>query len=226
VALTSAGLTVIAALGASVLTAGASLGVVALRERLRRKTADRDILIAGVTEMLSRSMAISFRAHAMGDAMKTRSGLGEGVDVLMHQRKPLDPLEIHDWIAQDMAPLTTAWSVIWARGDQELIRLANQLLDSCAGLMAASTARMPADTHGARFRRNVAGERWTPEMRAEVDQKMKELAHNREQLAQYARTMLGKVKAELFGHHSESSEVVAAPDQRDDSHQPTPRLGV
>jgi hypothetical protein len=162
----------------------------------------------------------------MGDAMKTRSGLGEGVDVLMHQRKPLDPLEIHDWIAQDMAPLTAAWSVIWARGDQELIRLANQLLDGCAGLLAASTARMPADTYGTRLRRNVAGERWTPEMRAEVDQKMKELAHAREQLAQYARTMLGMAKAELFGHQAESAEA-AATDQGDDGPQlATPRLEV
>lgn len=66
--------------------------------------------------MLSRSMAVMTAAQALGLTMKTRSGLGEGVDVAMRLRKPADPMELHDWLAKDMAPLTEAWSVI--RPDQ------------------------------------------------------------------------------------------------------------
>jgi hypothetical protein len=31
--------------------------------------------------------------------MKVRSGLKEGVDVATRNRKPVDPLEVHDWMA-------------------------------------------------------------------------------------------------------------------------------
>jgi hypothetical protein len=81
---------------------------------------DRRALADAITEMLSCSMEVSLGAHAMGETMKIRSGLGEGIDVLAHLRKQLDPLELHDWMARDVAPLNSAWSVIWARGDQEL----------------------------------------------------------------------------------------------------------
>ena len=198
--LTSAELTVIAALGASALTGGASLGVVALRERLRRKAADQDTLVSAVTEMLSRSMSVTMRAQAMGETMKQRSGISEGVDVTLRYRKPADLLELHDWVAQDMAPLHAAWSVIWARGDQELVRLANQLLASCGDVVAAATARMPAGNTTARMRRHVIGERWTPEMQEALQQAAKTLAYAREQLAQYARTILRLAPAQLFGH--------------------------
>jgi hypothetical protein len=87
-AVTAAELTVVAALGASFLTGLASLGVVAFQEWRRRKASDRDALLAAVTEMLSRSLAVSLRAEAMGLTMKVRSGLGEGVEVALRQRRP------------------------------------------------------------------------------------------------------------------------------------------
>src|SRR5260370_36347700 len=121
--MSAAVLAVIAALGASALTAAASLGVVALQERLRRKAADRRFLADAVTEMLSRSMAVMMRGKAISLQMRFRSGLGEGADVALRIRKPADVLEYHDWLAGDFAPLNQAWSVIWARGDQETIRL-------------------------------------------------------------------------------------------------------
>jgi hypothetical protein len=197
---TSAELAVVAALGASLLTGLASLGVVAFQEWRRRKEADRDALLAAVTEMLSRSLAVSLRAQTMGLTMKVRSGLGEGVDVALRQRKPADPLELHDWIAQDLAPLNAAWSEIWARGDQEMVRLANGLLSACMGLMGVSTERQPADSVAARVRRWIVGERLTSEMQADIEKGHKELAHAREKLANYARHLLGQPTVALFGH--------------------------
>jgi len=92
-------LAVVAALGASFLTVLGFLGVVTLQERLRDKATDRDALGAGGHRDVSRSTAVATRAQAMGETMKLRSGLGEGVDVATHLRKPADPLEIHDWMA-------------------------------------------------------------------------------------------------------------------------------
>jgi hypothetical protein len=203
--MSSAVLAVIAALGASALTAGASLGVVALQERLRRKAADRHALADAVTEMLGRSMEVSLRAQAMGEEMKIRSGIMEGVDIVVTRlRKPFSALELHDWMAQDMAPLNAAWSVIWARGDQELIRRANALLSSCADLVSVSTALMPAETRTGRVRRNIVGERWTPQMQERLQGARTLMSHAREQLAQYAREVLGMAPAQLFGHDSEA----------------------
>jgi hypothetical protein len=42
------------------------------------------------------------------------------------------------------------------------------------------------------------GERWTPEMIAENDRAMKDLAHARKQLANHARAKLGLPAADLF----------------------------
>jgi hypothetical protein len=197
---TPAELTVIAALGASALTGAASLGVVTLQERIRSRSADRDTLAAAVTAMLSRSMAVMWRAQAMGLQMRMRSGLSEGADVALRLRKPADALELNDWMAIDMAPLNEAWSVIWARGDQETVRLANALLDKCSVLLAAATATEPAGTATARLRRWAAGEKWTPELQAALDRAVKDVAHAREHLAQYARTLLKLRSVTLFGH--------------------------
>lgn len=210
--MSSAALAVIAALGASGLTALASLGVVAYREHLRGKAAEHQALVAAVTEMLARSMEVSLRAEAMGQEMKIRSGILEGVDiVILRLRKPFSALEMHDWMAQDMAPLNAAWSVIWARGDQELIRRANALLSACSDLISVSTARTPAPTRTARIRRHMAGERWTPPMQEGLQEARVAMADAREQLAQHARQVLGKQTAQLFGHESEPDKEQATP---------------
>jgi hypothetical protein len=118
----------------------------------------------------------------------------------MRLRKPSDLFEFTDWMAQDVAPLNAAWSVIWARGDQEMIRLANALLSACSDLIGASTALQPARSHWERVRRVVVGERWTDEQRAEAQQVLEQLAHARKALAEHARRKLGKPVVEVFGH--------------------------
>jgi hypothetical protein len=197
--MTSAELAIVAAFGASALTAAASLGVVWLWEWLSGRAAGRDALLAAVTVMLSRSMAVMSRAQAMGLQMRLHSGLGEGADVALRLRKPPDALELHDWMAADMGPQNEAWSVIWARGDQETVRLANALLAACGEVITAATATKPADG-AAWLRRLLAGEKWTPEMQEGLDRAVREVAHARERLAQHVRAKLGLSAVTLFGH--------------------------
>ena len=113
-------------------------------------------------------------------------------------------------MAQDMAPLSAAWSVIWARGDQELIRRANALLSACGDLIEVSTTRMPARTIPARLRRHVAGDRWTEEMLDSLTASQKAMAQACEQLAQYARRILDLRPAALFGHEPGDRDQVTA----------------
>ena len=161
--------------------------------------------------MLARSMSVASRAQAMGLQMRLRSGLGEGLDVAARMRRPSDALELHDWMAADLAPMTEAWSVIWARGDQEMIRLANTLLGACSDLLGTSTALAPAETVGARLRRLVIGERSTPELEADLQSAMETMAHAREQLALHARKRMKLPPVQLLGHDPASDLGVPAP---------------
>jgi hypothetical protein len=98
-----------------------------------------------VTELLSRSLA-AMRARAMGETMKFRSGLKEGLDVTFRHRKPADLLELHDWMAQDLAPLNTALSELRTLADREGVQLANDVVGRCSDLLGASRAAQPALT--------------------------------------------------------------------------------
>lgn len=46
-----------------------------------------------ITAMLSQSMTVMMTVQAMGQTMRVRSGLGEGLDVATRLRKPADPMD-------------------------------------------------------------------------------------------------------------------------------------
>jgi len=142
-------------------------------------------------------MAVATRARTLGDTMKLRSGLKEGWEVSLRHRKPMDPLELHDWIAQDIAPLNAALSAIWTRDDQEGVRLANDVVNKCANLLGVSGARQPADGWE-RLWRWASGERWTPEMTKAYDDAMHGLAHARKRYADHVRVRFGLDAVKLF----------------------------
>jgi hypothetical protein len=196
--LTPAELTLAAALGAAALTGLTSLGVIAYQDRRRRKSGDRDALQTAVLDLLSRSMSIAYRARAMGETMKYRSGLKEGFDVTLRYRKPADVLELHDWMARDLVPMHAALDRIWTSWDQEGIRLANDVADKSGDLIGAATATTPALSAWDRVRIWAAGQRWTPEMIEANEGAMKDLAHARKRLADYARHQLGMADVNLF----------------------------
>lgn len=196
--MTFAELTVIAALGASALTGLASLGLVAFQEWRRGKASDQDALRAAIGELLARSLALTLRAEVIAAALKNRSGLREFLDVMMHHRKPVDMLEVHDWMAQDWAPLNTALSDLWTRCDQEGMRLANDVVGRCGDLLRISVALQPARTRTERVQRWAAGERWTPELLADFQYAVKEHAQARKRFANYARAKLGQQSTDLL----------------------------
>jgi hypothetical protein len=136
------------------------------------RSADQDALHAAIGEIMSRSQAIASRARAIGEVMKQRSGLPEALDIVMRHRKPVDIFELHDWLAQDFAPLNDALSEIWTRGDQDCVRLANEVVDKCGDVIGAGGALEPARSLRDRVRKYVIGERWTPEMLADYEKNL------------------------------------------------------
>jgi hypothetical protein len=80
----------------------------------------------------------------MGESMRLRSGLSEGLDVTLRLRKPAHAMELHDWMAQDVVPMHAALDEIWTRWDQDGVRLANDVVGKCMNLLGTSTASQPA----------------------------------------------------------------------------------
>ena len=79
----------------------------------------------------------------MGESMRLRSGLSEGLDVTLRLRKLADAMEFHDWMAQDVMPMHAALDEIWTRWDQDGVRLANDVAGKCMELLGISTASQP-----------------------------------------------------------------------------------
>ncbi|MFI6263288.1 hypothetical protein [Micromonospora sp. NPDC051006] len=128
----------VAALLGSAITAFASLFVVLLQSRLRRRHREQADLQRAYILMLSGALRLAHKAEALRQTRYWRSGLREVSDQLLGGHKPLDPMVLHDWLAKDMATVETAWSQIWTSGDQDGIALANSLMMAFTGVMDAA----------------------------------------------------------------------------------------
>jgi hypothetical protein len=123
----------IAALGASALTAIATFGLETWRAHNQRRRDQDAALSDACVSLLGATMRLVFRARAMRDTMISRSGLSESLDILLHNRRPTDSMQLTDWLLIDLAPALDAQSEIWTLGGETLI-------ESAATLVSASTA--------------------------------------------------------------------------------------
>ncbi|MCO1593703.1 hypothetical protein M8C17_00790 [Micromonospora sp. RHAY321] len=128
----------IAALLGSAITAFASLFVVMVQSRLRRRHREQADLQRAYILMLSGALRLAHKAEALRQTKYWRSGLREVGNQLLGGHKPLDPMVLHDWLARDMATVEAAWSEIWTSGDQDGIALANGLMTAFNGVMDAA----------------------------------------------------------------------------------------
>ncbi|TYB94053.1 hypothetical protein FXF53_27400 [Micromonospora sp. WP24] len=129
---------VIAALVASGLTASASIGVVAVQAWLARIREDRAALQRSYVALLALSLRLAQKAEVLRRQKHFRSGLREASNLLWGSQKPLDLMELHDWLTADMAALEAAWAEVWVSGDAEGIRLSNDVVDGFSNVMEAA----------------------------------------------------------------------------------------
>jgi hypothetical protein len=179
---------VVAALGASGLTGGFGFGTLWWQERRR----DRDDALAkkgaAYQRLIAQSLSFAIRAGTLRTTMQVRSGLKEGVDVATRLRRAADPMELHDWLAQDFAPMNEAWSEIEIAGSPDAVRMATELVDACADLIGVAT--QPGEAHG-KIGTAFKGLAWTSEQEdALVDARRRVMA-TRSAFINVARTELG-----------------------------------
>jgi hypothetical protein len=199
---------VIAALGASALTGLIAFGLDALRahrdntERLTERRA------RAYSQMLSHAAAFALAVGAMHLTAQLRSGFTEGLDVTLHHRKPVDPLELHDWLMRELGPMLEALSEIWVVGTQESVEAGNDLMKKCNDVLGLGTNRGKVPS---RFVRIFVGEKWSTEQRKVFDEAAKVMADARKRLAEVARRELGVGFAALFTVDGSDSKMEPSP---------------
>ncbi len=142
-------------------------------------------------------MGLLMRANNLANMAVARSGVKEGLDIAMRVRQPLDFLEVYDWMAKDWSPLSEGWSAICLAGDQELVRLANDLLNHGAAVMNAFMVPEPPG-RSERASRWLLGVRPTAADKAKQEAAVKGLASARKRFAEYSRTALGVDPVDVF----------------------------
>lgn len=194
---------VVAALGASVLTALAALGIAAWQAR----RASRNDLLASRRSAYARLLSVTgiivHSAWMLRVTQDIRSGLGEGIDVAFRLRKPIDPIEFDTWMRRDLEPLYGAWSDVWTVGSEEAISIGNQVVELAGEVLGSATRKGEARGQVATW---ALGEKWTAQQFDEWFDIVRDLGVARRLLATLARQEIGVDIAELLSEPSELSD--------------------
>ena len=154
--MTSTWAVVVAALGSASLTILGTFGLDAWRARRASKEAHKDRLRSACVQLGSHALAFVLRAQALYLTSIFRSGFSEGLDVALYHRKPVDPMELSEWLSADLRPMLAAQSLIEVVADEELVRSAADLvLTAMTVLEKASSIVQPADESSATLPRRV-----------------------------------------------------------------------
>lgn len=188
---------VISGLGGGLLGAIASFGAVAYQQQRldRREAAAARGKAYG--ELLLRSLTLAQRAATLKSTARVRSGLREGLDVVLRHRKPLDPMQLHDWLMQDGLPAIEAWSNIWLTAPTPIVTKANELLGACSEVMEAATSFEPP-SGVAQLRELLLGLQENPEQTKRLADAVSLLGKTRRDFAVLVRGTTGQASAELF----------------------------
>jgi hypothetical protein len=131
---------VAAALGAALLTSAASFGLEQVRARRVEERQRLSDVRRVCGELISSAHRLAHRSGFLHLTMYSRSGFNESIDIVMHHRKPIDLMELGDYLDQDFGPMLQAQASIWMIGDEELILAASQVILAAGDVIAKSTA--------------------------------------------------------------------------------------
>src|SRR5690349_10811902 len=118
---------VIAALGSALLTGFIAFGLEWWRSREAEKSALAERRSRAYSSLLAQSASVMELASHLHIIMEIRSGLRESINTTIGKSKPLDPLDLANWIRAETQPVYEAWSEVWAVGSKEAIAEANDL---------------------------------------------------------------------------------------------------
>lgn len=184
----SAWIPVIAALGASLLTTAAVLGVELLRQHdareghrsQQRRDAYNRFLFASAKFMNIATEVHTIRRLATGITAPAR--IQDGVEFIRQFNR-------------DVEPLFEAWSAVWLVGSAGAIEVANRLVTASIPAMSMATAKGEAlPDLIARF----FGERWKDQQERDFNDALGNIGRLRKEFAEVARREIGETAADVF----------------------------
>lgn len=196
--MTDAWAVVAAALGASALTIIGTFWLERWRLARAEREAQKDRLREACVQMGSHALAFAVRAHALYLTAIVRSGIGEGLDVVLYHRKPLEPMDLADWLAVDLKPILESQSLIEVTGDEELVRAAADLVVAVMTVLEKASNATPSAQIDAtpwhrivhRFRALIPLRR-DPEVEKAIQRAVRELGRELRRFARATRARLG-----------------------------------
>jgi hypothetical protein len=200
--------TVAAALGGSLL-GSLSTWLVGLAQYRRAEKAqtvrERHQAYLGVLDASTQSVIMAQRA---GLTLRLRTGINEGLAVLLRQRKPLQPDEVLAWGTESLTRLLDAMTRLHAYGTQAAAEAAHTLIDRCQDLTAAAVASDPEQNAVHKAIKGV--------IQTEAQQQAVDTAFRRVFAAQYA--FLALIRKEI------GSDTIKLP-YNDERAEPTQTIG-
>ena len=213
---------VAAALGASFLTIAGSFWLERWRGRQAARTSWHDQLRTACGQLNSHAISPTLRSNALYLTTILRSGIGEGLDVVLYHRKSIDPLELTGWLLPDWEAITQAQMSIELFGDEDLIRSAAEVVLRAMAVLEASTSafRRSDDQSQRGWRRatrrvysNLVPLKRSEAVEHEVRETIKDMGRSLRQFASLTRKRLGindpeaviRAFPELFAHDERPS---------------------
>ncbi|MHB8319012.1 MAG: hypothetical protein ACYDEP_07285 [Acidimicrobiales bacterium] len=190
---------VAAALGSATLTIAGTFWLEQWRLGQAGKAARDDRLREACVQMGAHALQFALRAQALYLTAVFRSGIGEGLDIVLYHRRPIDPMELADWLAVDFRPMLEAQSLIEVTAGEELVRAAADLiLAATTVLERSSNATSTSAGPGASLRHRIANGfqtlvplRRDPEVEGAIQEAVRELGRELHEFARVTRERLG-----------------------------------
>ena len=186
---------VIAALGASALTGLVTLGLDERRVRRQRREGLTERRVHAYSQMISHAASFALAAGAMHLTAQIRSGFIEALDIVLHHRKPVEPLDFHDWLMRELSPMLDAMAEIWVVGTPNAVVAANELMKKCNKVFELGGNRGES---GSSLMRYLVGEKRTPAQVDSFQEAIDKMSEARKKLAEVARIEMGVGFTALF----------------------------
>jgi len=190
---------VAAALGSATLTIAGTFWLERWRLGRAGKTAHNDRLREACVQIAVHALSFAIRAQILYATAVFRSGIREGWDIALRHRKPIDPMEVADWLAVDLKPMLEAQSLIEATAGEELVRAAADLVGAARAVLKkvskATTSSAGPDASG--WRRIVSPFqalvplRRHPEVEKAIEESVRELGRKLHKFMRVTRECLG-----------------------------------
>lgn len=130
---------VVAALGATLLTTLGALALEAQRQRAAARGASLQRRRAAYIGLIQAAHGTLALGQVLRGALRVQSGMDDSIALLLHLRKPVDPLELGWRVQGELTPLLNAQAEVLSCGTPRSVTAANDVVSRATEYLQAAT---------------------------------------------------------------------------------------